>query len=210
MRQYKNIQGIAKMNKFLALASLSLAAFAATGANAATLSLAGLDVEPSLGLTVVSFDNTDPSAISSLTFDFTYVATAPSWSEELVLQVTHIPTGTTLRAGSLFPSDPPLGFLDHCEALLGGLCDVDLGAPATTSDPFTVTGLTFAFDVANGAGLWEVLIGDGFDDTGAFPDGQFEDGSRITINQTPIPVPAAAWLFASALLGLTGLRRRRD
>lgn len=193
----------------LALVTLAFGVLAATGAQAATISLAGLDVEPSLGLTTVTFENTDPSAVSSLTFDFTYVATAPSWSEELVIQVTHVPTGNSLRAGSLFPASPELGFVDHCEFLTGAVCDVDLGAPGLSSDPLTVIGLTFDFALANGSGMWEVIIGDGFDDVAAFPDGLFEDGSRITVNTAVVPVPAAAWLFCSGIVGLLGLRRRR-
>lgn len=34
------------------------------------------------------------------------------------------------------------------------------------------------------------------------------DGYRLTVSQTPVPIPASAWLFGSSLLGLIGRRRR--
>lgn len=53
--------------------------------------------------------------------------------------------------------------------------------------------LTLAFDV-NGSNTGSVFV-----DTFAFAD--------TAVN--PVPVPAAAWLFASALLGLAGVSRRK-
>lgn len=197
------------MNKSFTSLFAVLALLLTAGANAGTISFAGLDVDPAFGITVIEFNNTDTSAISSLTFDFTYVPTPPSWSEELVIQITHMPSGNSLRAGALAPTSPEPGFVDHCEFVFGGICDIDLGAPAISSGFLTVSGLTVAFPVADGSGLWRIEIGDGFDDTGVV-DGLFEDGSRLELNTVaPIPVPAAAWLFASAMLGLAGLRRRR-
>lgn len=47
-------------------------------------------------------------------------------------------------------------------------------------------------------GLWEALFGPGF------------RGSDYDMTLTAVPVPAAAWLFGSALLGLAGVARRRN
>lgn len=174
-------------------------------ASANTISLGGLDVAPP-AITVISFNNTDPAAVSSLTFDFTYVSQAPSWSEDLIMQVTHEPSGTSVRLGAFSPFFPLFG-IDYCDDIFGAPCDYELGG-SLDSNPLTVTDLVVPFVVASGAGLWTVEIADGLDDMPVF-DGAFEDGSEITINTTVVPVPAAAWLFASALLGLGGLRRRR-
>ncbi len=188
------------MKNFIAVCGISLLSFGA--ANASEIFLAGLDVEPSLGLTVVTFDNTDPSAISSLTFDFTYLSAAPSWSEELAIQITHEPTGTSIQLGASAPTFA--AGADYCDDLFGSTCDFDFGGNAT-SDPLFVTGFTVPFALASGLGIWTVELGEGFDDA-PFPDGRFEDGALISINA--VPVPAAVWLFLSAIAGLAGWRRR--
>lgn len=197
------------MNKIHIAIAASVALSLSAGAGASSISLAGLDVEPSLGPTVVTFDNPYGSAVSSLSFDLTYVPTPPSWAEELVIQITHVPSGASLRAGALAPGAPPSGFADHCEFVFGASCDIELGAPLGSSSALVVMGLTAGFVVADGSGLWEVLIAEGFDDA-AVIDGTFADDSRITINAgAPIPLPAAGWLLAGGIAGLAGLRRRR-
>ena len=39
--------------------------------------------------------------------------------------------------------------------------------------------------------------------------GTLRSGSQIITSTSPVPIPAAAWLFGSALLGFVGLSRRR-
>lgn len=54
--------------------------------------------------------------------------------------------------------------------------------------------------------LWQVRTADNF--TYDFGFIAFR-GSTLTIAPSPVPIPAAAWLFSSALIGLTGLARKR-
>ncbi len=42
-----------------------------------------------------------------------------------------------------------------------------------------------------------------------FVIGAFTDGYYGTMSVTAVPLPAAAWLFASALLGMAGIKRRQ-
>ena len=188
------------MRRYLSL-MLLFGLSAPAGAN--TISLGGFDVAPP-ALTVITFENTDPAAVSSLTFDFTYVVQSPSWSEELVMQISHVPTGNSVRLGTA----PATFSADYCLDVFGAACDVNLGG-AASSDPFMVSNLVVPFALATGLGQWVVEIGEGFDDTAVPFDGAFEDGSQISINTTVVPVPAAVWLFATSLAGLAGLRRRR-
>ena len=192
------------MRKLVAAGLLSLLLFGVS-ANAGVIDLGGLDVEPTLGLTVITFENTDPSAVSSLTFDFTYISAAPSWTEELTIQITHEPTGASIQLGATAPTFS-MG-ADYCDDLFGSTCDADFGGVGT-SDPLFVNDFTVDFAVASGLGTWTIELGEGFDDA-PFPDGRFEDGSIIRIDTAVIPVPAAAWLLLSAVAGLAGLRRRR-
>ena len=68
----------------------------------------------------------------------------------------------------------------------------------------TIQGLTdglIATDVwANGVGTFSVVIPD---------EGVLLAGSNIVSAVSPVPVPAAVWLFGTALVGFIGLSRRR-
>jgi|ETNmetMinimDraft_35_1059890.scaffolds.fasta_scaffold732257_1 hypothetical protein len=52
-----------------------------------------------------------------------------------------------------------------------------------------------------------------FSSASGIPDGSFTRGGIDNVNffigTTPIPVPAAVWLFGSGLVGLIGLARRK-
>ena len=75
----KIIKECSDERKLIAATALS-SLLCGVGASAGVIDLGGLDVDPTLGLTVITFENTDPSAVSSLTFDFTYISVAPSWT----------------------------------------------------------------------------------------------------------------------------------
>jgi len=57
-----------------------------------------------------------------------------------------------------------------------------------------------------GTGL---LSGGGFDPTAATWTFSAQNASSYSMSITAVPVPAAAWLFGSGLLGLVGIARRR-
>ena len=68
--------------------------------------------------------------------------------------------------------------------------------------------VTFSFNVA---GVKSVIL-DGFTDPGIIRDGRpigHFGLDNIVYNTSPIPLPAAFWLFGSALVGFIGISRRR-
>jgi hypothetical protein len=64
----------------------------------------------------------------------------------------------------------------------------------------------FIKDCVSGTATNAVLFA--LDDSGAGPDDNHDDYVGYVV-ATPVPVPAAAWLLGSALLGLFGIGRRR-
>jgi hypothetical protein len=74
--------------------------------------------------------------------------------------------------------------------------------------------LTFAFSTTNNSSLLSALSNDGqLSYTAAFfgSPATLQSASLIANvmpNATPTPIPAAAWLFGSGLMGLAGVRRR--
>lgn len=83
---------------------------------------------------------------------------------------------------------------------------------ATTSRNWE--GLSFEFDFSNNYYTFSGVL------TGTDTGGQFSTRHTMNINwqidsidppiMTPVPVPAAAWMFGSALIGLAGANRRRS
>lgn len=100
--------------------------------------------------------------------------------------------GTTLMQGSFFfweYSDCTIFPGTPCEALIAAGPDTKsplllelIGVPANTEFAF----FGFSLEAASGNVI-----------------------STDILNQSPIPVPAAVWLFGSGLLGLVGIARRR-
>ena len=116
----------------------------------------------------------------------------------------------------------------------GGAAPPNLPGGNTASPPFVAT-QEFSADVANGPGgqsrgvnasddILGIVLGVGglvdFDGVAAAVEsGDLRFGLHVQsigevggsdsyINVNPVPLPAAVWLFGSALLGLLGLRRR--
>lgn len=78
---------------------------------------------------------------------------------------------------------------------------VDLGIPAPWSSPQVGSATLDASQEANLlSGDWYVNV-----HTTSFPGGEIR--GQVIVN--PVPIPAAAWLFGSGLLGLFGLVRRK-
>ncbi len=138
---------------------------------------------------------------------------------------------TYADAGNLFGLDDTdsvsvVGSFDD-SALLGGSGSVSF----TSGGSFTVTAGDFTFDQTDDdlatlvldAGAFDEFnflanIGalGSFDSMGGFFDGDDDNsgtmgGTWTAFSMTPavVPVPAAAWLFGSGLLGLVGFARRK-
>ena len=70
---------------------------------------------------------------------------------------------------------------------------------------------TLTFDAGSSATLGTYLIDvilAGNDTPGVSGDSRWYDSTSFTVNVAAIPIPAAAWLFGSGLLGLVGVARR--
>ena len=101
----------------------------------------------------------------------------------------------------------------------GGVLSLDAFAPVTnffsvggwTLDVNTLTIVDQTAGTLNLKGLG-VLTGHGFDATDikwSFSSSSLTNYSMTVSNVSPVPVPAAAWLFGSGLLGLVGIARRK-
>ncbi len=83
---------------------------------------------------------------------------------------------------------------------LGNGADIALAIPVSIFQGLGLTGaddLTFTWTQSND--------NNGFDEWVLAGTGAFDPGDPIG----PVPIPAAVWLFGSALMGLVGIRRRR-
>ena len=191
------------MRKITAVALAAAGLLMAGGAQALTIDIGGEDVpgvDPGAGggnpPNIISFTNADSGPVTSIDFDLSYTSSSPSWGSEFFISVTHVASGTSVSAGTIGES---------CDDF--GPCDVDLGFGNATGT-FTAA-FSIAVAIADGSGAWEIWLGDSFDDSTPEPDGVMDFGSSVTINQaSQIPVPAAVWLFGSALAGLGFVRRR--
>jgi len=135
--------------------------------------------------------------IESATLFFDNIRNYDSTSNDLWVHLLDSPSvGVTVGTdnqggGDYFAGQGPL--LKHWQAL-----------PATPQD---IT-YTFTADqlVALTAYFANGNAGFGFD-----PDCHFyNDGITLTIETAQVPIPAALWLLGSGLLGLIGIRRRRN
>ena len=129
-------------------------------------------------------------------------------------------------------STPSLAFLDDPGELgnspLGttGNVTIDLDWIDCCTDGFVLSGfdpedLFINLTAVSGSDLTQVIFlsPDGNDTTFGFPDVEFEisitpcnpqtDPGGCVIPPSPVPVPAAVWLFGTALIGFIGFSRRR-
>ncbi|MEM7082107.1 MAG: hypothetical protein AAF465_05195 [Pseudomonadota bacterium] len=109
------------------------------------------------------------------------------------------------------PGNDPISLAagESLDFLFGTFTPVAGGAEAGTYDFFRV-GLSLFFAGVGFDDLGEEVAVDAFFDLAlACEDGDPSCAFTRTVSATPVPVPAAAWLFASALLALSSLSRRR-
>ncbi|MDG1662518.1 MAG: VPLPA-CTERM sorting domain-containing protein [Pseudomonadales bacterium] len=111
------------------------------------------------------------------------------------------PTRFALRNSNTSIAFPgvALGAASGSTLTLDGLGNIDGGIISLFgATPPGSSSATLNIDVD--AGTWQFLV------TGV---GQAASGTGAFVAVNPVPVPAAAWLFGSALLGLAGARRKR-
>ena len=102
---------------------------------------------------------------------------------------------------------------------LGTFTATGANTGVTSSPDITFQNLGLAQDGrgdagGRGAGLWEIIFGRAFSGATSIT---FESGNKgsasksdfAVVSVTTVPLPAAAWLFGSALLGLMAFNRRR-
>jgi hypothetical protein len=90
-----------------------------------------------------------------------------------------------------------------------------LGMTSPTSDTSSFIGDDFdtaAADDRWSTGVWQFLPGT-YTISGIVTSSPYYNGSggiRLDTLPTPVPLPAAAWLFLSGIVGVFGLRRRKQ
>jgi hypothetical protein len=82
--------------------------------------------------------------------------------------------------------------------------DVNL---AGTNEHYVLQGIYFAASTDFFDGSTLIMRSELWNTDG--PNGDATNGIELVFAAMPVPVPAAAWLFASALIGLAGLKRKR-
>jgi hypothetical protein len=132
---------------------------------------------------------------------FTFDGAGSSWDDTFTFTIT--------QASTLTVTD---GYLagDIFEVFLNG---VTLGLTSPTSD--TTSQIYGNYDTAAAdsrwsTGVWNLLAGtytvSGFSNTSPHGSGT----AALRLDTTPVPVPAAAWLFASGIVGLLGFRHKKQ
>ena len=127
----------------------------------------------------------------------------------------------------LFPSSPlysGTGLAFGPDGLLYGIgggsnlysIDVDTGASSLlfpSSPLYSGTGLAFGPDgllygIGGGSNLYSIDVSTGASSL-LFPSSPLYSNSGLAFPPSPVPVPAAVWLFGTALIGLVGFSKRR-
>ena len=165
-----------------------------------------------IGLSLISTNVFAATVDGSLIVGGTYKANGNNLSD-----VTYTALGTVWANGATGDILPTVNIFTP--AGTGGSLNLDVFAPVTNF--FTVGGWQLDLSTLNvvdqepgvlnlaGAGL---LTGYGFDATDvnwSFSSSSLTSYSMTVSSVSPVPVPAAAWLFGSGILGLAGIARRK-
>ena len=150
-------------------------------------------------------DSPDAETADDKTFTFSVVADDAAMGAETLVPISGLEPAVTMGMGINECSAGGMGA--GCVLLGGGMATVlAMGTPLSFSDDGNVD-LTFPLD----AGTYDFLqgvvaltgMGDSIETLGALVSYDW----LVEIQVSPVPLPAAAWLFVSALAGLFGFRK---
>jgi len=191
-----------KLLKKIAMLVTSLALLSPLIANSATISFPALDIQNSgsdTGLTVTSTTLAIDATVFQIILDDQNLSTSVQNISDVAFTLTATGSSSTVT-----PSGAPFPFIDgtyHGNFTIGSLLSgtfTDLTITGPASQPNISAAVTYT-----GGSLQGTLTG-----------GQLElasVGSGVAGKLgAVVPVPAAAWLFGSGLLGLVGVARRRS
>lgn len=130
------------------------------------------------------------------------------------LEVTPAST-TTFASGNIYSGSATIGNTDGYNEYFHGVTfgnsfsfHVDLSG---TIDAAASGGSLFSLSLYNAAGDTPLAVpNDPFGNGTVHAMNLNPNGSVTDVTPTPTPVPAAAWLLGSGLMGLVGLRRRKQ
>jgi len=193
-------------------------AFAATQVNAATMSydmtFSNAMPDGADYLTVTISDSTTVSGeidfsvvVNTLNFPFDSGSPSNFGMDKFFFNYDNSLTVGTANINNIDPNDWNIKINKNAGGGFG-FFDFNLNGPGSRTEL-----LSFSIDVA-GDSISSYAIG--YNGTGdayfAAHVGGFDDGSGVTSAQfaTVVPVPAAALLFGSGLIGLAGIARRRS
>lgn len=112
-------------------------------------------------------------------------------------------TNATSPGSTINTSASSAGYLDFSFVGLGTCCGLDSGAFTNGEGNSGLNGgLALAVAMINPTKAY-LMFGDGFGDS------DFDD-MVVKVEVSPVPIPAAIWLFGTALIGFVGMSRKTN
>ena len=135
-----------------------------------------------------------------------FLTSSTSSPDELFLTANYGPFSGTVPGSSFETTMSSAGFLDFSFIGLGTCC-VEAGVftnglGISEFDGESNDGLVLAAALISSSTAY-LMFGDGFGDSDL-------DDMVVRVDVSPVPVPAAVWLFGTALIGIFGFRRRKS
>jgi len=174
------------------------------------LTLMGLSAGQAVAVSTVQLDQPNPIfTAGSPTLDVLLTGTFDVAVDAGDFTVSWDPT--VLEYTGTVIADPPwdTNVVDASSAATGTLDFIILGTSGSAVTVFDIATLSFNVIGADGD-FSEIAMADaftGWSAPGAVPVPVTYVDGQVTV--TPVPVPAAVWLFGSGLLGLVGMARRK-